>query len=56
MPLMLGKDRAKLSKRHGAVSAVAYRDQGYLPHSLVNYLARLGWSPTATRRSSPGPS
>ena len=44
MPLMLGKDRAKLSKRHGAVSATAYRDQGYLPHSLVNYLARLGWS------------
>jgi glutamyl-tRNA synthetase len=44
MPLMLGKDRAKLSKRHGAVSAMAYRDQGYLPHALVNYLARLGWS------------
>ena len=44
MPLMLGKDRAKLSKRHGAVSAMAYREQGYLPQSLVNYLARLGWS------------
>ena len=44
MPLMLGKDRAKLSKRHGALSAMAYRDQGFLPQSLVNYLARLGWS------------
>lgn len=44
MPLMLGKDRAKLSKRHGAVSVTAYREQGYLPHALVNYLARLGWS------------
>ena len=44
MPLMLGKDRAKLSKRHGALPALAYRDKGYLPHSLVNYLARLGWS------------
>jgi glutamyl-tRNA synthetase len=44
MPLMLGKDRAKLSKRHGAVSVTAYREQGYLSHSLVNYLARLGWS------------
>jgi glutamyl-tRNA synthetase len=44
MPLMLGKDRAKLSKRHGALSAMAYRDQGFLPHALVNYLARLGWS------------
>jgi glutamyl-tRNA synthetase len=44
MPLMLGKDRAKLSKRHGAVSVTAYREQGYLPEALVNYLARLGWS------------
>jgi glutamyl-tRNA synthetase len=44
MPLMLGKDRAKLSKRHGALSAMAYREQGFLPQSLVNYLARLGWS------------
>jgi glutamyl-tRNA synthetase len=40
----LGKDRAKLSKRHGALAAMAYRDQGFLPQSLVNYLARLGWS------------
>ena len=44
MPLMLGKDRGKLSKRHGAVSVTAYRDQGYLPQAMVNYLARLGWS------------
>jgi glutamyl-tRNA synthetase len=44
MPLMLGKDRAKLSKRHGALSVMAYREQGFLPQALVNYLARLGWS------------
>jgi glutamyl-tRNA synthetase len=44
MPLMLGQDRAKLSKRHGALSILAYREQGFLPQSLVNYLARLGWS------------
>jgi glutamyl-tRNA synthetase len=44
MPLMLGKDRAKLSKRHGALPALAYREQGFLAQSLVNYLARLGWS------------
>jgi glutamyl-tRNA synthetase len=44
MPLMLGKDRAKLSKRHGAVAVTAYREKGYLPQALLNYLARLGWS------------
>jgi len=44
MPLMLGKDRAKLSKRHGARAILTYRDQGFLPQALVNYLARLGWS------------
>jgi glutamyl-tRNA synthetase len=44
MPLMLGKDRAKLSKRHGALPVLAYRDRGILPHTLNNYLARLGWS------------
>jgi glutamyl-tRNA synthetase len=44
MPLMLGQDRAKLSKRHGALPALAYREQGFLPHALNNYLARLGWS------------
>jgi glutamyl-tRNA synthetase len=44
MPLMLGKDRAKLSKRHGALSILTYREMGYLPQALNNYLARLGWS------------
>jgi len=44
MPLMLGKDRTKLSKRHGALPVLAYRDRGILPHALNNYLARLGWS------------
>jgi len=44
MPLMLGKDRTKLSKRHGAQPVLAYRDRGILPHTLNNYLARLGWS------------
>jgi glutamyl-tRNA synthetase len=44
MPLMLGKDRAKLSKRHGAMPVLAYRERGILSHTLNNYLARLGWS------------
>ena len=44
VPLILGLDRARLSKRHGATSVLAYRDLGYLPDALVNYLARLGWS------------
>jgi glutamyl-tRNA synthetase len=44
LPLILGLDKARLSKRHGATSVTAYRDLGYLPHALVNYLARLGWS------------
>jgi glutamyl-tRNA synthetase len=44
LPLILGQDRTRLSKRHGATSVTAYRDMGYLPHALVNYLARLGWS------------
>jgi glutamyl-tRNA synthetase len=39
-----GPDGAKLSKRHGAVSVMQYRDDGYLPHALLNYIARLGWS------------
>ncbi len=41
---ILGSDKAKLSKRHGATSVVAYREMGYLPDALVNFLARLGWS------------
>jgi len=44
LPMILGSDRQRLSKRHGAVSVTAYRDSGYLPHALANYLVRLGWS------------
>ncbi len=44
MPMILGPDGAKLSKRHGAVSVMQYRDDGFLPHALLNYLVRLGWS------------
>ncbi|MBK1722229.1 glutamate--tRNA ligase [Thiocystis violacea] len=44
VPMILGDDGARLSKRHGAVSVIAYRDQGYLPEALLNYLIRLGWS------------
>ncbi|GIW43164.1 MAG: glutamate--tRNA ligase [Candidatus Binatia bacterium] len=44
VPQILGPDRTRLSKRHGATSVLAYRDMGYLPDALVNYLARLGWS------------
>ncbi len=44
VPMVLGKDRARLSKRHGAMSVTAYRDMGYLPDALINYLVRLGWS------------
>ena len=42
--MILGDDGAKLSKRHGAVSVMQYRDEGYLPEALLNYLVRLGWS------------
>jgi len=44
MPLILGQDGQRLSKRHGATSVMDYRDQGFLPDAMVNYLARLGWS------------
>jgi glutamyl-tRNA synthetase len=44
VPMILGADGERLSKRHGAVSVMQYRDDGYLPQALVNYLARLGWS------------
>jgi glutamyl-tRNA synthetase len=44
LPMILGSDGAKLSKRHGAVSVLQYRDEGYLPEAVLNYLARLGWS------------
>jgi glutamyl-tRNA synthetase len=42
--MILGSDKARLSKRHGATSVIAYREMGYLPEAIVNYLARLGWS------------
>lgn len=45
LPLIVGPDRAKLSKRHGAESAMIYRDNGYLPEAIFNFLALLGWSP-----------
>jgi glutamyl-tRNA synthetase len=44
MPLTLGKDRARLSKRHGATSVMAYKEMGYLPQALINFIVRLGWS------------
>jgi glutamyl-tRNA synthetase len=44
LPMILGADGERLSKRHGAVSVMQYCDEGYLPEALVNYLARLGWS------------
>ncbi len=43
VPMILGHDGERLSKRHGAVSVLQYRDEGYLPEALLNYLARLGW-------------
>ncbi len=44
LPMILGDDGARLSKRHGAVGVMQYRDDGYLPEALLNYLVRLGWS------------
>jgi len=44
LPMVMGSDGQKLSKRHGAVSVFAYRDLGYFPEALLNYLVRLGWS------------
>jgi glutamyl-tRNA synthetase len=44
VPMVLGQDRTRLSKRHGAMSVTAYRDMGYLPDAVINYLVRLGWS------------
>lgn len=44
LPMILNSDGARLSKRHGAVSVMAYRDAGFLPEALLNYLVRLGWS------------
>ena len=44
VPMILGLDRSPLSKRHGATSVIAYRDLGFFPEAMINYLARLGWS------------
>ena len=44
VPMILGPDKARLSKRHGAMSVLEYREMGYLPHALLNALVRLGWS------------
>lgn len=44
VPMILGRDGQRLSKRHGAVSVTSYRDRGYLPEAVINHLARLGWS------------
>ncbi len=49
LPVILGEDRSKLSKRHGAVSVRNYRQDGYLPEALLNYLCLLGWSPKEGR-------
>jgi glutamyl-tRNA synthetase len=49
IPLILGADRSRLSKRHGAVSVGAFRESGFLPEAVVNYLALLGWSPGDNR-------
>lgn len=44
LPMILGADKTRLSKRHGATSIMSYKDMGYLPDAMVNYLVRLGWS------------
>lgn len=44
LPMILGHDKSRLSKRHGATSVLAYREMGYLPESIINYLTRLGWA------------
>ncbi len=49
LPLILGGDRTKLSKRHGAVSLLSYKEDGYLPEAMVNFLAFLGWHPEKER-------
>jgi len=45
LPMVLGKDKSKLSKRHGATSILEYKKEGYLPEAMINYLALLGWNP-----------
>lgn len=45
LPLILGPDKKKLSKRHGAASAISFRDEGFLPEAMINFLALMGWHP-----------
>jgi glutamyl-tRNA synthetase len=52
VPLILGPDKKRLSKRHGATSVMEYARQGYLPEAMVNFLALLGWSPSAGRAAT----
>ncbi|MFH1841480.1 MAG: glutamate--tRNA ligase [Candidatus Nealsonbacteria bacterium] len=49
LPLILGPDRSKMSKRHGAVSVSEYKKEGYLPETLINFMAFLGWNPGTER-------
>lgn len=49
IPLILGPDKSKLSKRHGAVSVEEYKKRGYLPESMINFMALLGWNPDSER-------
>lgn len=49
VPLIFGPDRAKLSKRHGAKTVLAYKEEGFLPEAVINYLVFLGWSPKTTQ-------
>jgi glutamyl-tRNA synthetase len=53
LPLILGPDKQRLSKRHGATSVGAYREQGVLPEALVNFLALLGWTPPGQKEIVP---
>jgi len=49
LPMILGEDKKRLSKRHGAVSVLEYRERGYLPEAMLNFLALLGWAPGGDR-------
>ena len=53
LPLILGPDKQRLSKRHGATAVGAYREQGVLPEALVNFLALLGWTPPGQKEIVP---
>ena len=53
LPMILGPDKTKLSKRHGATNIMEYRERGYLPQAVINFLALLGWSPGDGREKMP---